>query len=88
MVPFYLLEVESNQYPVYIDNSNIDKSLTEDYTINSIHINMSDSILFGQQIDYENTSRVKNVSNRIANDGVGRLKSKSDVQADPSVRHG
>lgn len=47
MVPFYLLEVESNQYPVYIDNSNIDRSLTEDYTINNIHINMSDSILFG-----------------------------------------
>ena len=49
MVPFYLLEVESNQYPVYIDNSNIDEGLVkEDYTISSIHISMSDSILQGQ----------------------------------------
>ena len=30
MVPFYLLSYESNQYPTYIDNSNIDKSLTEE----------------------------------------------------------
>ena len=30
MVPFYLLEQETNQYPTYIDNSNIDQSLTED----------------------------------------------------------
>ena len=29
MVPFYLLEVESPQYPVYIDNSNIDSALIE-----------------------------------------------------------
>ena len=44
MVPFYLLEVESDQYPVYVDNSNIDESLTKDFKIGSININMSASI--------------------------------------------
>ena len=45
MIPFYLLEVDASRYPVYIDNSNIDKSLTDDFKINSITILMSDSIL-------------------------------------------
>ena len=53
MVPFYLLEVESPQYPVYVDNSNIDSSLIEDkgdrsatsgITIENIQINMSESM--------------------------------------------
>ena len=45
MVPFYLLEVESNKYPVYIDNSNIDQSATEDYMIPNIHVILSSSVL-------------------------------------------
>ena len=44
MVPFYLLEMESNLYPVYIDNSNIDESLTSDFKIHEIRIKMSESI--------------------------------------------
>ena len=53
MVPFYLLGEESNQYPVYVDNSDIDLSFTgnaEDetfaagITIEEITINMSDSV--------------------------------------------
>ena len=44
MVPFYLLQVESDQYPVYVDNSNIDESLTRDFKICSIDINMSESV--------------------------------------------
>ena len=44
MVPFYLLEMESNLYPVYIDNSNIDESLTSDFKIHEISIKMSESI--------------------------------------------
>ena len=53
MVPFYLLEVESPQYPVYIDNSNIDSALIEDknnsepssgITIENIQIHMSESM--------------------------------------------
>jgi hypothetical protein len=27
MVPFYLLEMESNRYPIYIDNSNLNANL-------------------------------------------------------------
>ena len=53
MVPFYLLGEESNRYPVYVDNSDIDLSFTgnaEDeafaagITIEEITINMSDSV--------------------------------------------
>ena len=44
MVPFYLLQVESDKYPVYVDNSNIDESLTKDFKISSIRVNMSVSI--------------------------------------------
>ena len=36
MVPFYLLEMEANLYPVYVDNSNIDESLTNDFKISEI----------------------------------------------------
>ena len=36
MVPFYLLEMEANLYPVYVDNSNIDDSLTNDFKIHEI----------------------------------------------------
>ena len=45
MVPFYLLEMEANLYPVYVDNSNIDESLTNDFKIKEIEIKLSDSIL-------------------------------------------
>ena len=44
MVPFYLLEMEANLYPVYVDNSNIDESLTSDFKIHEIQIKLSDSI--------------------------------------------
>ena len=53
MVPFYLLEGESPQFPVYIDNSNIDSTLIEDrndrspsagITIENVHINMSEGM--------------------------------------------
>ena len=47
MVPFYLLQVESDQYPVYVDNSNIDEQLTKDFKINS-----STALLNGGE-DYE-----------------------------------
>ena len=44
MVPFYLLELEANMYPVYVDNSNIDESLTHDFKISEIIIKISDTI--------------------------------------------
>ncbi len=44
MVPFYLMEMEANMYPVYVDNSNIDESLTNDFKIHEIRIKISDSI--------------------------------------------
>ena len=54
MVPFYLLSYESNQYPTYIDNSNIDKSLTDDqeFSIQNVNLIMSDSILQAVEMDY------------------------------------
>ena len=45
MVPFYLLEVESNRYPVYVDNSNINSSLTTDYKIKNVNVHVSASVL-------------------------------------------
>lgn len=53
MVPFYLMEGESPQFPLYIDNSNIDSTLIEDrsdrsptagITIENVHINMSEGM--------------------------------------------
>ena len=44
MVPFYLLEKEANMYPVYVDNSNIDESLTMNYKIGTIKIKVSHTI--------------------------------------------
>ena len=44
MVPFYLLEMEARLYPTYVDNSNIDESLTNDFKIHTIQIRLSDSI--------------------------------------------
>ena len=44
MVPFYLLEMEARLYPTYVDNSNIDESLTNDFKIGRIQIRLSDSI--------------------------------------------
>ena len=44
MVPFYLLEQEANMYPIYVDNSNIDESLTSDFKISKINIKVSHTI--------------------------------------------
>ena len=44
MVPFYLLELEANMYPVYADNSNIEESLTQDEKIAEIIVKISDTI--------------------------------------------
>ena len=44
MVPFYLLEREASQYPVYVDNSNIDESLASDFKIDCISVGLSESV--------------------------------------------
>ena len=36
MVPFYLLEMESDRYPIYIDNSNLNANLTQNFKITLI----------------------------------------------------
>ena len=65
MVPFYLMGEESNQYPVYVDNSDIDLSLTgggddenstAGITIENIQINMSESVNTNLQFTLENVS--------------------------------
>ncbi len=33
MVPFYLLVMESNRYPLYVDNSNLNGNLTNDFKL-------------------------------------------------------
>ena len=39
MVPFYLLEMESNRYPIYIDNSNLNANLTQNFKISlTVHV--------------------------------------------------
>ena len=44
MVPFYLLEEESNKYPMYIDNSNLAPNLTSDFKIRTLNISVSDEV--------------------------------------------
>ena len=65
MVPFYLLGEESNQYPVYVDNSDIDLSLTgggdeeaasTGITIENIQINMSESVSTNIPFNLDNVS--------------------------------
>ena len=41
MVPFYLLVMESNRYPIYIDNSNLNGSLTTDFKIKLITVQVT-----------------------------------------------
>ena len=64
MVPFYLLQVESDQYPVYVDNSNIDESLTKDFKINSININMSESIKEALEQDFPKSANYGSTARR------------------------
>lgn len=44
MVPFYLLEMESNRYPIYIDNSNLNANLTKNFKIEklTVHVTQAD----------------------------------------------
>lgn len=44
MVPFYLLEEESNKYPMYIDNSNLAPNLTSDFKIKTLNISVSEEV--------------------------------------------
>lgn len=41
MVPFYLLVMESNKYPIYIDNSNLNGSLTTDFKIKLVTVEVT-----------------------------------------------
>ena len=38
MIPFYLLENESNKFPVYVDNSNISPNLTKNFKIRLVNV--------------------------------------------------
>lgn len=68
MVPFYLMEMEANMYPVYVDNSNIDESLTNDFKIHEIRIKISDSIKrrFNQMEQNSNVADKHHESNSIS----------------------
>jgi hypothetical protein len=45
MVPFYLLENESNKYPIYVDVISMNQNLTKSFKINKITIHLSQSVL-------------------------------------------
>ncbi len=42
MVPFYLLQQESNKYPLYADNSNLAPDVTKDFLIKKIQVIFND----------------------------------------------
>jgi hypothetical protein len=44
MVPFYLLVMESNRYPIYIDNSNLNGSLTTDFKIKQVTVQVTSRV--------------------------------------------
>ena len=66
MVPWYLLNVESNQYPVYVNNEDFEMGLMtggENFerpqsstTIENIKINMSESVSTNLAFDLKNIS--------------------------------
>ena len=41
MVPFYLLVMESNKYPIYVDNSNLNPNLTTDFKIKLVTVQVT-----------------------------------------------
>ena len=41
MVPFYLLVMESNKYPIYVDNSNLSGNLTSDFKIKLVTVQVT-----------------------------------------------
>jgi hypothetical protein len=45
MIPFYLLEMESNRYPTYIDNSNLNANLSKTYKLARLTIHITDTVL-------------------------------------------
>ena len=84
MVPFYLLEMEANLYPVYVDNSNIDESLTSDFKIHEITIKLSDSIW--QTINsHENSMAREGKLSFQANSGGARTNTMMPPQAKSSL---
>jgi hypothetical protein len=69
MVPFYLLEEESNKYPMYIDNSNLAPNLTSDFKIRTLNISVSDEVLATILQDHEHTKEKKKRQRNRSNDG-------------------
>jgi hypothetical protein len=53
MVPFYLLEMESNRYPIYIDNSNLNQNLTTNFKIKQLTIHVTHNVM--KELTQENT---------------------------------
>ena len=49
MVPFYLLVMESNKYPIYIDNSNLNGNLTNDFKIRHVTVHVSSRVLLAAE---------------------------------------
>jgi len=45
MVPFYLLEVESNRYPIYVDNSNLNSNLTTNFKIKNLTVHVTQAVI-------------------------------------------
>lgn len=53
MVPFYLLEMESNRYPIYIDNSNLNQNLTTNFKIKQLTIHVTPNVM--KELTQDNT---------------------------------
>lgn len=45
MVPFYLLEMESNRYPIYVDNSNLNSNLTSNFKIKNLTVHVTQAVI-------------------------------------------
>jgi len=92
MVPFYLLEVESNKYPVYVDNSNINQSLTSDYKIQNVNVHISFSVFQTLRQAQAHASHNPTIHSQRAQSGStmnknGRPSASSGANQQPGVEH-
>jgi hypothetical protein len=82
MVPFYLLQPEASKYPTYVDNSNIDKSLTDDFKIANITIRLSSSIIENIEKELNNSKAMRspNLMTGRKSEGAGLAGSASQAK--------
>lgn len=76
MVPFYLLENESNRYPIYVDNSNLNPNLTQNYKIKYLTVHVTRSVLseLNEQVKKTSPRQSKRFTQVLMEPGGGKMR--------------